>query len=139
MKTILLLLVVAACSHTSEGGYKKKYHVGDYTSTMAPQEMHNLLHTNMKKCYTQSDYPLYEKTISKFDPETSSGTVSYKIDNQSMGPKTLVLVEVLRASEGSLVKVYSQGDVFRPAGVYRHQVQKWVDGLKVDCHSHGEI
>lgn len=137
MKYLLLLLV--GCSSLSEGGYKRKYHVEDFKSTMEPSVVHTMLADKMKKCYPQSDYPVYEKTVSAFDVTKQVGTISYEIDNQSMGPTPLVLVEVVQEPTGSMVRVYSKGDLFRPAAVYQHQIHKWLDGKKVDCHSHGEI
>jgi hypothetical protein len=123
----------------TEGSYKKKFHLADYKSTLAPSVVHSLLVDKMTKCYTQSDYPVYEKTVSVFDEAKQFGTIAYEIDNQSLGPRPLVFVEVIKDEMGSIVKVYSKGDIFRPPGVYSHQIHKWVDGKKVDCHSHGKI
>lgn len=138
MKFFLLLLVVS-CSTMTEGKYKKKYHLEDFKSKQAPSLVHAMLMGKMKKCYTQSDYPVYEKTVGNFDVTTEFGTIYYEIDNQSLGPKPLVIVEVMKDPEGSLIKVYSKGDMFRPAGVYKHQIHKWLEDKKVDCHSHGQI
>lgn len=135
---LLLLFSLISCSMT-EGTYKKKFHLEDLKSTLAPSVVHRMLVDKMTRCYTQSDYPVYEKTVSFFDEAKQFGTIAYEIDNQSSGPKPLVFVEVLKDEAGSIVKVYSKGDLFRAPGVYSHQIQKWVDGKKVDCHSHGKI
>ena len=135
---LLLLFTLISCSMT-EGTYKKKFHLQDLKSNLAPSVVHLMLVDKMTKCYPQSDYPVYEKTVSVFDEAKQFGTIAYEIDNQSTGPKPLVFVEVVKDEMGSMVKVYSKGDLFRPPGVYSHQIQKWVDGKKVDCHSHGKI
>ena len=134
----LLLFILISCSMT-EGTYKKKFHLQDFKSKLAPSVVHRMLVDKMTRCYPQSDYPVYEKTVSVFDEAKQFGTIAYEIDNQSTGPKPLVFVEVVKDEMGSMVKVYSKGDLFRPPGVYSHQIQKWVDGKKVDCHSHGKI
>lgn len=139
MKTLALLLLVVSCGHMSEGAYKKKYFIKEVASKATPQEVHTLLLEKMTKCYPQKGYPVFEKTLGKYNADSESGFVSYEIDNQSVGPVRLVLVEILKADTGSTVKIYSKGDLFRPAGVYEHNVQKWVDGQTVDCHSHGKI
>lgn len=178
---ILLLLLVTACSTYTEGEYKRKFHLADYKSPKSAVEVHTMLTEKMTKCYTQSDYPLYEKTVSKFDAERNVGFIKYDIDNQTRGPRTLVMVEVMSGDEdtpvrnqdaqgvisdvektvekekketkldstkalpqlevkhGSLVKVYSKGDLFHADSVYQHQIQKWIDGMTVDCHAHGDI
>jgi hypothetical protein len=135
----LMLLALVACSTMSDGSYKKKFHLGDYKSSNTSKVMHEILVDKMTKCYKQSGYPAYEQTVSKFDHTDLSGEVAYVIDNQTMGPQPLVIVDVLSSGEGSLVKVYSNGGMLRPAGVYKHQIQKWVDGKTVDCGSHGQI
>ena len=137
MKLLLLLLV--SCASMSEGSYKKKFHIEDYKSSLTPVAAYELLAAKMKKCYSQSDYPVYEKTVAEFNAATQTGTITYEIDNQSMGPKPLVLVEVVSDPDGSMVKIYSKGDVFRPASGYKHQIHKWLDGKKVDCDSRGQI
>ena len=134
----LLLFILISCSMT-EGTYKKKFHLQDLKSKLAPSVVHRMLVDKMTRCYPQSDYPVYEKTVSVFDDAKQFGKIAYEIDNQSTGPKPLVFVEVVKDEMGSMVKVYSKGDLFRPPGVYSHQIQKWVDGKKVDCHSHGKI
>ncbi len=178
---ILLLLLVTACSTYTQGEYKRKFHLADYKSPKSAVEVHTMLTEKMTKCYTQSDYPLYEKTISSFDAEKNVGLIKYVIDNQTRGPRTLVMVEIMSGDEdtpvrnqdaeavisdvektiekerkntkldttkalpqleikhGSLVKVYSKGDLFHADSVYQHQIQKWLDGKTVDCDSHGEI
>ena len=123
----------------TEGTYKKKYHLEDYKTKQVPSVVFSMLIQKMKKCYTQSDYPVYEKTVGKFDSTTDTGSISYEIDNQSMGPKPLVIVDILTDPEGTLIKVYSKGDMFRPAGVFKHQIHKWLEDKKVDCDSHGHI
>lgn len=139
MKFLILLLVTAACSSSSVGKYKKQYHIEDYKSSMTPAQAYTLLADRMKRCYPQSDYPVYEKTVAKFDDAKETGTITYEIDNQSMGPKPLAIVEVVKDEAGSLVKIYSKGDLFRPASVYKHHVHKWIEGKKVDCDSFGQI
>ena len=138
MKLFLLLLVVS-CSTMTEGTYKKKYHLEDYKSKLEPSVVHGMLFRKMKKCYTQSDYPVYEKTVGTFDVTTQAGTIYYEIDNQSLGPKPLVIVDIMKDPEGSLIKVYAKGDMFRPASIYKHQIHKWLNDKKVDCDSHGQI
>ena len=135
----LILLIVVSCSSFNEGKYKKEFHQEDYVSTMAPDVAHAMLTKKMTKCYQQSDYPAYRKTVSTFDQASQTGTISYETDTQSLGPKPLVLVEVSKDTAGSVVKIYSKGDVFKPATIYSHQIHKWLDGKKVDCDSHGEI
>ncbi len=137
MKFLLLFLV--GCAGMSEGTYKKKFHQEDFKSTLTPAAAHALLTEKMKKCYPQSDYPVYEKTVSEFDAVKQVGTVAYEIDNQSIGPQPLVLVEVEPDALGSIIKVYSKGTLFKAPTVYTHQIQKWIDGKKVDCDSHGQI
>lgn len=139
MKMLLLLVVLSSCSGFTEGSYKKKYHLTDYTSTLAPAELHARLKDKMEKCYVQSEYPVYEKTVAHFDAEKNVGVVSYEIDNQGIGPRPLVLVEILAEGSGSQAKIYAKGDVFRPAGVFQHQIHKWIQGQKVDCQSRGDI
>ncbi len=139
MKTLLMAFVLFGCASVTDGEFKKKYHLEDYKSAMAPADLHKLLTEKMTKCYPQKEYPVYEKTVSQFNPETESGDIVYEIDNQSMGPQPLLIVEVIKDPEGSVARVFSKGSVFHPAGVYKHQVKKWVDGLKVDCQSHGKI
>ena len=134
-----MLLALVACSSMSDGSYKKKFHLDDFKSSNNSKVMFDTLADKMTKCYKQSGYPAYEQTVAKFDPQDSSGEIAYVIDNQTMGPQPLVIVDVLSTGEGSLVKVYSRGGMLRPAGVYKHQVQKWVDGKTVDCGSHGQI
>ncbi len=134
----LFLLVLFSCSMT-QGTYKKKFHLEDFQSKLTAADVHAMLTKKMLKCYPQSDYPVYEKTESHFDVVKQSGTISYVIDNQSLSPVTLVLVEIENDVIGSNIKVYAKGDLFRPASIYRHQIQKWLDGKKVDCNSHGEI
>jgi hypothetical protein len=138
---MLILLTLASCSSITEGKYKKKYHVEDYQTTMESSVVHALLKAKMKACYPQSDYPSYEKTISEFDVGNLEGTISYVVDKQSLGPRTLLLVEVINdpKTSGSVVKIFAKGDLFRPASVYKHQVHKWITGKKVDCDSRGEI
>jgi len=138
---ILSLLTLVSCSSITESKYKKSYHLEDYKTNMEPSVVHALLASKMKACYPQSDYPVYEKTISGFDVGSLQGTISYVIDNQSLGPKTLVLVEIVNDPNafGSIVKIFAKGDLFRPAGVYKHQIHKWIEGKKVDCDSRGEI
>lgn len=138
MKYLLLFLV--GCAGMSEGTYKKKFHVEDIISNLDPSVAHALLLEKMTKCYPQSDYPTYEKTVGAFDAVKQTGTVAYEKDIQSMGPQPLVLVEVFQGfSTGSIVKIYSKGDLFVKPTIYQHQIQKWLVGKKVDCHSHGEI
>lgn len=142
MKFLFPLLFLVACSGTSQGEYRKKYHVEDFTSTMAPAELHGILVRKMKKCYPQSDYPTYEKTVFDFNPEKQLGTITYEVDTQSIGPQPLVVVEVMNepaGAGGSLVKVYAKGEILRPGTIYSHQIHKWIDGKKVDCDSQGEI
>ena len=136
--TLIALLVLVGCSMT-QGKYKKKFHLEDFQTTMDPAAAHALLAHKMKDCYPQSAYPVYEKTLSHFDVTSQTGTISYEIDNQSLGPQTLVLVEVVKSPTGSVVQVYAKGDLFRRATVYQHQIQKWLDGKKVDCDSRGQI
>ena len=138
---MLLLLTLTACSSISESKYKKKYHIDDYQTTMESSVVHALLKSKMRACYPQSDYPSYEKIISDFDVATLEGTISYVVDKQSIGPRTLVLVEVVNDSKtaGSIVKIFAKGDLFRPASVYKHQIHKWITGKKVDCDSRGKI
>jgi hypothetical protein len=93
----------------------------------------------MTKCYPQSEYPVYEKTVSSFDAAKDAGTVYYEIDNQSMGPKILVLVEIEKTETGSVAKVYSKGDLLRTPNSFKHQIHKWIDGKKVDCDGQGQI
>lgn len=138
MKYFIFLSLVA-CSTMSDGSYKKKYHLADFNSTQSSQAVHDMLVEKMTKCYTQSNYPLYEQTVSKFDHEFQSGEIAYVIDNQGMGPQPLVIVDIVRVESGSVVKVYSKGGLLRSAGVYEHQIQKWVDGKTVDCDSRGII
>lgn len=138
MKYFLLLLIVS-CSGMSEGKYRKEYHLENYHSSKEPSDVHALLTKKMTKCYPQSAYPVYEKTVSVFNPETNKGSVRYEIDNQSMGPRPLVLVDILKSEEGSLIQVYSKGDMFRPPGVYKHHIKKWINDQKVDCQSRGQI
>ena len=142
MKFLILLSFLVSCAYT-EGRYKKDHHQDDFKSNMKPYDVHLMLTKKMEKCYPQSDYPVYEKTVSEFDQIKESGTISYEIDNQSMGPRPLILVEVMKdpasSLEGSLIKVYAKGDILRPGTVYSHQIHKWIDGKTVDCHSHGEI
>lgn len=134
-----ILFALVACGSMSDGSYKKKFHLGDYKSDEKTETVHAMLVDKMTKCYKQSGYPTYEQTVSKFDHEDLSGEIAYVIDNQTMGPQPLVIVDVVRDGEGSLVKVYSRGGMLRPAGVYKHQIQKWVDGQTVDCGSYGKI
>lgn len=136
---ILLALVCAGCSTMTQGKYKKNFHLEDYTSDKDALTVHSLLAEKMTKCYPQSAYPIYEKTVSSFDANKQVGVISYEVDNQSLGPKILVLVEVEKAEKGSLVKVYAKGDLLRSPGHFKHQVHKWLDGKKVDCDSHGQI
>lgn len=139
MKILLLVFILASCSTMTEGTYKKKFHLEDYFSKQKPADVHSMLIEKMKKCYPQSDYPVYEKTVGSFDRVKETGTIYYEIDNQSLGPKPLVIVDIMKDPQGSLIKVYAKGDMFRPATIFKHQVHKWLDGKKVDCHSHGEI
>jgi hypothetical protein len=139
MKKLLILLSLVACSTMTEGTYKKKFHVEDFKSTESSQKIFEILKAKMEQCYPQSDYPTFEKTISQFDAPTGVGSVKYQVDNQSMGAKTLVLVEIMKLDNGSLIKLYSKGDLLRSPSVFKHQVQKWLDGKKVDCDSRGEI
>jgi hypothetical protein len=139
MKLLLPLFILVACTTSNEGKYKREYHVEDFVTSMAPDVAHGMLAQKMTKCYQQSDYPAYRKTVSEFDQVSQTGTISYETDTQSMGPRSLVLVEVSKDSAGSIVKVYSKGDLFRAPTVYSHQIHKWLDGKKVDCDSHGEI
>lgn len=135
----LLLLSLIACSTMSDGSYKKKYHLEDFKSIQSSKFIHDMLVDKMTRCYKQSGYPTYEQTVSKFDETDQSGEIAYVIDNQTMGPRPMVIVDVIKDGEGSIVKVYSKGSVFYNAGVYKHQVQKWVNGKTVDCNSHGQI
>lgn len=123
----------------TEGEYKRKFHVTDINSPKKPAEVHAFLKDKMTRCYQQKDYPVYEKTLSNFDQKKNSGVITYEIDNQSQGPIRMVLVDVLPTEKGSVVKVYSKGDLFRPAGVYEHQIQKWMDGKMVNCNAHGML
>ena len=139
MKNLFFALFVVSCSSLSDGEFKKRYHLEDFKSKKPAAELHQELKVKMTKCYPQKDYPTYEKTVGKFNPKTESGDIVYEIDNQSMGAQPLLIVEVVKDGTGSIAKVYSKGSIFHPAGVYKHHVQKWVDGLKADCHSHGKI
>lgn len=135
----LLLLSLVACGSMSDGSYKKKFHLADYKTSDNSSVIFEKLVDKMTKCYKQSGYPAYEQTVSKFDHQDNSGEIAYVIDNQTMGPQPLVIVDIQSTGEGSLVKVYSRGGMLRPAGVYKHQIKKWVDGKTVDCGSHGQI
>ena len=138
MKYFLLLLV--ACSGMSEGTYKKKYHLNDFQSDKTSVASFKLLSEKMKKCYPESPYPAYEKTVANFNEEKQTGTIAHEIDNQGLGPQVLVLIEIFPVDvNASLIKVYSKGDLFRARGVYKHQIQKWLDGKVVDCNSRGKI
>lgn len=139
MKLLILFLLTAACSSSSIGKYKKQYHIEDYNSSMTPAQAHGLLADKMKRCYPQSDYPAYKKTVAKFDDTKESGTITYEVDNQSMGPRPLALVEVVKDGVGSLIKIYAKGDLFRAGTIYKHHVHKWLEGKKVDCDSFGKI
>jgi hypothetical protein len=140
MKLFLLtLFIIAGCSTMTQGKYKKEFHLEDFQSKSSPLDVHQLLTEKMTKCYPQSEYPSYEKTLSSFDQVKEIGTVYYEVDHQSMGPKILVLVEIEKADGGSLVKVYSQGDFLRSPASFKHHVHKWLDGKKVDCNSQGQI
>ena len=75
MKYLLLLLV--GCAGMSEGTYKKKFHVEDFVSNLEPSIVHSMLLEKMTKCYPQSDYPVYEKTVGAFDAVKQAGTVAY--------------------------------------------------------------
>ncbi len=136
---IVMALVCVGCSTMTQGKYKKAYHLEDYSSSQDAVSVHGMLTEKMTKCYPQSDYPMYEKTVTSFDATKQSGTIVYEVDNQSLGPKILVLVEVEKADSGSMVKVYSKGDLLRSPGHFKHQVHKWLDGKKVDCDSQGQI
>jgi hypothetical protein len=137
MKFLLLFLV--GCASMSQGKYKKEFHLEDFKSSSSPQTVFSLLSEKMTKCYPQSEYPVFEKTIASFDPEKQVGTISYDVDNQSIGRKMLVLVEVFSDSSGTLIKVYAKGDLLRSADSFKHQIHKWIDGKKVDCDSRGQI
>ncbi len=134
-----ILFALVACSTMSDGSYKKKYHLADFKSAQTTQALHDMLVDKMTRCYSQSNYPVYEQTVAKFDHEDLSGEIAYVIDNQSMGPQPLVIVDIIREGEGSVVKVYSKGALLKPAGVYEHQIHKWVNGKTVDCNSRGMI
>jgi hypothetical protein len=135
----LLLLFLVGCASMSQGKYKKEFHLEDFKSSSAPQALFTLLSDKMTKCYPQSDYPVFEKTIANFDDAKQVGTISYDVDNQSIGRKMLVLVEIISDSSGSLVKVYAKGDLLRSPDSFKHQIHKWIDGKKVDCDSRGQI
>lgn len=135
----LVLFFMVGCATMTQGKYKKEFHLEDYQSKSSPLEVHKLLTEKMTKCYSQSDYPSYEKTLSSFDETQEIGTVYYEVDHQSMGPQILVLVEIEKAEGGSIVKVYSKGDLLRSPGSFKHHVHKWLDGKKVDCNSQGQI
>lgn len=135
----LILLIFFSCSTMTEGTYKKKFHLEDYKSKQEPAPVYVMLLRKMKKCYPQSDYPAYKKTVGTFDAAKEFGTIYYELDIQSLGPKPLVIVEVMKDVEGTMVKVYSKGDIFRPASVYKHHIHKWLQDKKVDCDSHGQI
>jgi hypothetical protein len=135
----LILLTLVACSGMSEGRYRKDFHQGDYTSEKASEEVYALLKQNMTKCYPQSDYPMYEKTVGDFDHAKNSGFVRYEVDNQSMGPRTLVLVDVQPLETGSTIKVFSKGNLTKTGTAFKHDIQKWLDGKKVDCDARGKI
>lgn len=136
---LLMLLLLTACATMSEGEYKRTYPLADFNSSKSAQDTYQLLKDKMTKCYPQSDYPTYQMTTGEFDQEKEKGTIRYKVDNQTAGSKILVLVEVAKNDQGSLVKTFSRGDLFHAASVYRHQIQKWLDGKKVDCDARGEI
>jgi len=137
MKFLLLLLI--SCSTMTQGKYKKEYYLEDVKTTLAPSAVYQLLSGKMTKCYTQSDYPVFEKTISEFDQSKELGTITYDVDNQSAGRKSLVLVEVVKDEAGSIVKIYAKGDLLRTPASFKHQIHKWLDGKKVDCDSRGQI
>jgi hypothetical protein len=136
---ILALILLSACSTMTKGKYKKEFYLEDYPTAKAPSDLHKLLTEKMTKCYPQSEYPVYEKTVSSFDAAKDAGTVYYEIDNQSIGPKILVLVEVEKTDSGSVAKVYSKGDLLRTPNSFKHQIHKWIDGKKVDCDGQGQI
>lgn len=136
---ILALTLLSACSTMTKGKYKKEFHLEDYSSAKSPADLHKHLTEKMTKCYPQSEYPVYEKTVSSFDAAKDVGTVYYEIDNQSMGPKILVLVEIEKTETGSVAKVYSKGDLLRTPNSFKHQIHKWIDGKKVDCDGQGQI
>ncbi len=136
---VVALALLTACSTMTKGKYKKEFHLEDYQSSKSPEELHKLLTEKMTKCYPQSEYPVYEKTISEYNAAKNSGSVHYEIDNQSMGPKILVYVEVEKTDTGSVAKVYSKGDLLRTPNSFKHQVHKWLDGKKVDCDGQGQI
>lgn len=137
----LILLTLIACSGMSEGRYRKEFHQADYATTKSPVETYQLIKDKMTKCYPQSDYPMFEKTVANFNEAKSTGSISYQVDNQSLGPKMMVLVDVLPKAEGSgsLVKIYAKGDLTQSASGYKHDVFKWLEGKKVDCDARGKI
>lgn len=135
----LILLALVACSGMSDGRYRKDFFQGDYVSEKSPQELYTLLKEKMTKCYPQSDYPKHEKTLAEFNSTKNSGTIRYEVDHQSMGPRPLVLVDVIPAETGSIVKVYSKGDLTQTGTGFKHDVHKWLEGKKVDCDARGKI
>lgn len=135
----LILFALVACSGMTDGRYRKDFHQGDYNSEKAPQEVYSLLKEKMTKCYSQSDYPKYEKTLGDFDGAKNTGYIRYEVDHQSLGPKTLVLVDVTAGTTGSVVKVYSKGDLTQTGTGFKHDIHKWLEGKKVDCDARGKI
>lgn len=139
MKYLLIVFLTFGCSSSSSSKYKKQFHLEDFKSAKTPAEVHALLADRMTRCYPQSEYPVYEKTVAKFDDTNESGSVAYEMNNPSMSLETLVLVEVAKDETGSVVKVYAKGNLFRPGSVYKHHIHKWLEGKKVDCDSFGQI
>ena len=135
----LFLLALVACSGMTDGRYRKDFHQGDYSSTQTPQAVYSLLKEKMTKCYPQSDYPKHEKTLGDFDSAKNAGYIRYEVDHQSMGPRTLVLVDILPGTSGSIVKVYAKGNLTQTGTGFKQDIHKWLEGKKVDCDARGKI
>jgi hypothetical protein len=139
MRYLILLIVISSCSSFSIDRYKKEHHLEDFKSSKSAADVHALLFSKMKRCYPQSEYPAYKKTIASFNSTNNTGFIRYDFDTQSLGPRPLVYVEITNDNMGSLIRLFAKGDIFRPGESYKHHIQKWLNGKKVDCNSLGKI